>query len=159
MTTKLLEEGMAYHKAGRLQEAHRCYSQVLNEDPAHADALNLLGTIAGECNRFAKAVELFDQAIRRKPREPTYRNNLGNTLIKAKEYDLAVEQLEEAVRLKPDYIEAWCNLAVAYSACGDLEEARETLQRVRAIDPKNKRVPLLMAQLEARSGMNDRAVD
>jgi tetratricopeptide (TPR) repeat protein len=155
----LLHRGMEYHRAGRLEEAHKCYSRVLAVDPTHADALNLLGTIAGERNRFAKAVELFDQAIRRKPREPVYRNNLGNTLIKAKEFDLAVEQLEEAVRLRPDYADAWCNLAIAYSACGEIEEARQTLQKVRAIDPKNKRVPLLLAQLEARSGMSDRAVD
>jgi tetratricopeptide (TPR) repeat protein len=63
------------------------------------------------------------------------------------------------VRLKPDYVEALCNLAVAYSACGELDDARETLQRVRTIDPMNRRVELLSAQLEARSGASDRAVD
>jgi tetratricopeptide (TPR) repeat protein len=155
----LLYKGLEYHRAGRLEDAHECYRRVLAVDPTHADALNLLGTIAGERNRFAKAVDFFDRAIRRKPREPVYRNNLGNTLIKAKEYDLAVEQLEEAVRLKPDYVDAWCNLAVAYSASGELDEARQVLQKVRTIDPKNKRMPLLLAQLEARSGMSDRAVD
>jgi tetratricopeptide (TPR) repeat protein len=156
---KLLEEGMAHHRAGRLQDANRCYSQVLSEEPAHADALNLLGTIAGEQKRFGRAVDLFDRAIRRKPREPVYRNNLGNTLIKAKEYDLAVEQLEEAVRLKPDYSDALCNLAVAYSACGDFDDARATLEKAKAIDPGYRRIPLVLAQIESSSGETERALN
>jgi tetratricopeptide (TPR) repeat protein len=157
--TKLLEQGVALHRAGKLQDAQECYSRVLDRDPSHADALNLLGTIAGERKRFAKAVDFFEKAIRLKPREPVYRNNLGNTLLRAKEYELAIEQLEEAVRLNPRYVDALCNLAVAYSACGHLEDARDTLGKVKSLEPKNRRVPLLLAQMESRGGLLDKAVE
>ena len=87
---KLLQKGVALHQAGQLQEAHRCYRQILRAVPDHADANNLLGVITGERKQFGQAIKLFETAIRLKPAEPVFRNNLGNTLLRAKEYGLAI---------------------------------------------------------------------
>ena len=40
-----LLEAVAWHRAGRLQEAEQAYREVLRGDPAHLDANRLLGIL------------------------------------------------------------------------------------------------------------------
>ena len=42
---------MSHHQAGHLREAEGIYRQILAQRPDHADALHLLGVLAGEAVR------------------------------------------------------------------------------------------------------------
>ena len=56
-------QGLPLHQAGRLAEAEACYRQALTLDPAHAEALHLLGLLAHQVGRPDIAVTLIEQAI------------------------------------------------------------------------------------------------
>ncbi len=58
-----LESAVLHHQAGRLAEAEKIYRQVLAQQPNHADALNLLGTLAVQVGRLDAGVDLIRRAI------------------------------------------------------------------------------------------------
>jgi tetratricopeptide (TPR) repeat protein len=154
----LLKQGLASHRAKDFKAAAACYKQILEVDPNNADALHLLGTIAGQNRDFVRAVRLIESAIRIRPGEPIFRNNLGNAFLEIGEPHLAVKQLNEAVRLNPKYIEAWCNLGKAHEACGQVVEARESYRKAVQLDSSNERARLSLARCEQLGGAAKQAV-
>lgn len=54
----------------------------------------------------------------------------GTVLIKNSNYDLAVNKLEECIRVDPNHIGCQCNLGVAYSCNGKLEEAIKNIEGI-----------------------------
>jgi thioredoxin-like negative regulator of GroEL len=48
---KALQQGVAAHKEGKLEEAQRLYKSILQSQPAHADANHNLGLIAVSINK------------------------------------------------------------------------------------------------------------
>ena len=156
--SRLLQDGVALHQAGRLSEARAAYRQVLALDPANADAFNLLGVLYGEQERFREAIECVGKAVTLRPGEAQFRNNLGNTYLLAKEPTFAIEHLKEATRLQPRYVEAWFNLGKAHEALDQIAEARTAIDRALRLDPGNRRARLGRAQLDIRSGRPESAV-
>ena len=59
MNDDALRRGLAHHRAGRLAEAEAVYRAILASDPNHADALQLLGTIAHQVGQHGAAIELL----------------------------------------------------------------------------------------------------
>ena len=74
-----LARGLAHHQAGNLQHAEACYREILRVEPAHSDALHLLGVIAQQNGDYPEAERLIRSAIARNPGVADYHNNLGNT--------------------------------------------------------------------------------
>jgi len=118
-----LESGISHHRAGRLAEAEKIYRQVLAHQPDHAEALNLLGVLAGQAGQLNAAVELIRRAIRLKPDLAQAHCNLGVVLKRNGRLDDAIDSYRQAVCLKPDYAEAHSNLGNALLAVGQLDEA------------------------------------
>ena len=54
-----LQQGVAAHKEGKLQEAERLYRAILQSQPAHSDANHNLGLIAVSVNQTEAALPLF----------------------------------------------------------------------------------------------------
>ncbi|MGD0768548.1 MAG: tetratricopeptide repeat protein, partial [Tepidisphaeraceae bacterium] len=118
-----LESGVSHHQAGRLAEAERIYRQILAQQPDHADALRLLGVLAGQAGQVDAGMELIRRAIRLKPDLAVAHSNLGNALKDKGQLDEAIASYREAIRLKPDFVEAHNNLGNALRNKGQLDEA------------------------------------
>ena len=58
-----LQQGVAVHKAGKLEEAERLYRAILQSQPAHPDANHNLGVIAVSVNKTESALPLFETAL------------------------------------------------------------------------------------------------
>ena len=58
-----LQQGVAAHKAGKLEEAERLYRAILQSQPAHPDANHNLGVIAVSVNKTESALPLFETAL------------------------------------------------------------------------------------------------
>src|SRR5690349_5398119 len=60
---QLLQQGLAHHQAGRLNDAEMVYRRVLAEQPDNPDALHLLGVLATQVGRAEAAVPLLRRAV------------------------------------------------------------------------------------------------
>src|SRR4051812_34889992 len=61
-----------YHQAGQLAPAEQLYCQILDVEPNHADALQLLGEIAYRCGHNESARELISKAVQLNPQAAPY---------------------------------------------------------------------------------------
>jgi Flp pilus assembly protein TadD len=121
--------GFAAHQAGRLQEAEQAYREVLATDPAHPDALHLMGVLAHQVGRNDVAEDYIGQAIAKAPRRPDFHNNLGLVLNQLRRPAEAETSLATALRLNPKYADALNNLGIALAAQGRHAEAVATYRR------------------------------
>jgi tetratricopeptide (TPR) repeat protein len=120
---RILNEGIAFHKAGNKEEAERRYRQVLDLAPNQPDALNLLGVLAAEGEYYDIAIEMMKKAHSLRPKDPAILNNLGHALRKCARFEEARDPLERAVALKPDFDEAKYNLGEVLRQLGEQDLA------------------------------------
>src|SRR5262249_36245638 len=102
-------QALAFHQAGRLNEAARLYQDILQESPQHFDALHMLGVIAYQRGDHAAALPLIDQALAINPHAPSAHNNRGVVLAEMQRREEAIASYEAAIALAPDYVDAVIN--------------------------------------------------
>jgi len=118
-----LELGLSHHRGGRLAEAEAIYRQVLAEHPNHADALNLLGMLAGQKNQWDIAIDFLQRAAAAAPKSAEAHNNLGFAFASTGRHIEAVASYWNAIRIKPDLSSAHHNLGMSLVATGQMEPA------------------------------------
>jgi len=130
-----LETALALHQQGQLDQAAMLYQEIVQSQPQHFEALQLLATIALQQGRPEAAVALFDQALAINPRHPSALNNRGNALRDLKRPAEALESYDRALKLKPDYAQALSNRGAALRDLNRPAEALESCDRALAIKP------------------------
>ena len=63
-----LQQGVAAHKEGRIQDAERLYRTILQSQPEHPDANHNLGVIAVSVKKVDAALPLFKTALQANPK-------------------------------------------------------------------------------------------
>ncbi|MAE67205.1 MAG: hypothetical protein CMJ18_23335 [Phycisphaeraceae bacterium] len=132
----ILARGMKAHQAGRLDEAERLYQEILQRDPAQADALHLTGVRCFQTGRLDEAIDWITKAIASAPARPEFHDNLGGVLAAAGRDDEAATAFEEAIRLKPDFAKAHFDLGSLHKSANRLDASRRCLERAIEIDPR-----------------------
>src|SRR5215475_3856572 len=113
-----LASALRDHQRGRLAAAARRYQSILEQLPAHADALHLLGVVAMQQGRVEQAVELIRRAIAANPAVADYHSNLAEAYRILDRLDEAVASGQAALRLRPDFPAAANNLGLTLQAQG-----------------------------------------
>jgi tetratricopeptide (TPR) repeat protein len=132
----LLDEGVAHHQAGRLEAAEAIYRRVLAADGRCADAWNLLGVIAFQCDQHATAVNFIANAIRIDDRKPAFYSNFGNALLSLGHAAEAESSYSAALALDPRFVDALSNRGNALRALGRLEESEASYRASLRLRPK-----------------------
>jgi protein O-GlcNAc transferase len=137
---RLLEQGIAHHRAGRFHDAEVRYRQILAADPNHADACHLLGMIAHEAGQTGTAIDLVRRALSLNPQRPDFLNNLG-TLYQAED-DLMQARacFLSALHVNPTHAGAHNNLGEVYKEQGLIREAVTSFREAGRCDPANPRL-------------------
>ena len=91
-----LQQGVAAHKEGKLQDAERLYKAILQAQPTHSDANHNLGLIAVSVNKADAALPLFKAALEANPKIEQFWLSYIDALIKEKQFDNAKAVLEQA---------------------------------------------------------------
>ena len=95
-TKQALQQAIAAHKKGEIQEAERLYRAILQSQPLHPDANHNLGVLAVSVNNAEEALSLFKTAIESNPMIEQFWLSYIDTLIKEKQFDNAKQVLEQA---------------------------------------------------------------
>ncbi len=130
-----LREGFALHQQGKLAEAERIYTQVLQHQPKNFDVLHLLGLLALQTHRTQRGVELISEAIAINPDFVPAHINLGNGLRDLKHPEEALASYDRAIALKPDYAEVYSNRGAALQDLNRPEDALASYDRAIALKP------------------------
>ncbi|MEP6505009.1 MAG: tetratricopeptide repeat protein, partial [Betaproteobacteria bacterium] len=140
----LLQQAVAAHQGGRLDEAADLYRRVVAQTPGQFDATHLLGVIALQRGDLAGAEKLIVQALTVKPRDPAALNNLGTALLRARRLDEARELFERAAKAQPAFVDAQCNLGSVLRQLGRVAESVAPLKRAFAGNPKSAEIADLL---------------
>ena len=93
-----LQQGIAAHKDGKLEEAERLYRAILQSHPAHPDANHNLGVLAVSVNKAEEALPLFKTALEANPKIEQFWLSYADALIKEQQYEAASQVIAEAQR-------------------------------------------------------------
>ena len=91
-----LQQGVAAHREGKLQEAERLYRAILQSQPAHPDANHNLGVLAVSVNKAEAALPLFKTALEANPKIEQFWLSYIDALIKVEKVDDARRVLSDA---------------------------------------------------------------
>jgi len=89
-----LQQGVAAHKEGKLQDAERHYRAILQSRPLHPDANHNLGVLAVSVNKADAALPLFKTALEANPKIEQFWLSYIDALIQEKQFDNAKQILE-----------------------------------------------------------------
>lgn len=123
MIEHLLQAAIRHHHAGILPEAEALYRRILQQQPTHSQALQLLGVLRHQQGQSSVAVELIGRAIALRPDWPQAYSNRGEALRVLGRLDEAIADHRRAVALDPGQAQAHYNLGLALKDKGELEEA------------------------------------
>ncbi len=111
------------HKQGNLDQAELIYRQILDETPAHPDALHLLGVVAHQRGHFKRAAILMQKAVALAPEAGPFYCNLAESLRMSGEIAAAVAAAQTATKLVPHSPDGHNHLGLALQMQGRLEES------------------------------------
>jgi predicted O-linked N-acetylglucosamine transferase (SPINDLY family) len=131
-----LQLALQHHRAGRLESAEDLYRRILAAEPAHADALHLLGVIAQQRGQHAAAIERIGQAIALRGTDPAFHSNQGEAYRALERFSEAIACYRRAIELAPEYAEAHSNLGLALQHQGLVAEAIEHLRHAVHLRPE-----------------------
>ena len=131
-----LEAGFAAQQSGRLDEAERCYRQVLTLERDNVHALNLLGVICTNTQRSAEAVGFIERALRQTPDNPQSHANIGLAYKDLGDLDAAVRHLSRSTQLEPANPVVLNNLGNVLRAREEPRAAVEVYERALKLDPR-----------------------
>lgn len=130
-----LQEGVAHHQMGRLQQAEQIYRNILAVNPNCAPAFHLLGLIAHQVGRSDAGAKLIEQAIQLGLRSAEVFNNLGECNRTLGKFEEAQRAYLTAIQLNPNYAEAMSNLGLLLSSAGQSQASIPYFERAISLRP------------------------
>ena len=122
-TKALIEQGLARHRLGDLDNARTAYAQALANDPDNGEANYLQGIAHHQSGRSQVGLPHLERAVDAVPNNPTYHFDLGNLYEACGRLEDGQKSFERAIHLDPYLIDARYNLGNNLLAQGRLEEA------------------------------------
>ena len=130
-----MREAIALHQQGRIEEAERCYIDILTQFPNHPGALQYLGVIASQKGHHAKALELIERSLAANPRAAAAHYNRANILRDMNLLEDALLGYDEALVLDAKHVSALINRAAVLRRLDRHADALASYDRAIAIAP------------------------
>ena len=130
-----IQQAVAAHQEGKLEEAEINYRKVLALNPDHIVAHGNLGALLYKTERFDESEEILKKTIELKPDYVDAHHNLGLLLYIRNKLDEAEEIFKKVIELKPDYAEAHYNLGNTLNNLKKFEEAEKSYKKTIEFKP------------------------
>jgi aspartate beta-hydroxylase len=110
-------------RQGRIREAEQAFQKILETDPHHIQALNVVALMEFRGGKLVRARELLERARAAKTDDPITQHHLGLVLEAGGEFAAAVDAQRKAIELAPELHVARLNLGRALEQLGLKDEA------------------------------------
>lgn len=130
-----LDLGIAHHQVGEFTQAQACYEQVLQWQPARADAWHLLGVIAYQQEEYLTAIAQIDRAIELNANAANFYNSLGSVYQKLRQFDRSLECYQKVIQLEANFFKAHNNIGLIYQEKGQFQDAIASYQQAIQLQP------------------------
>ena len=131
-----LQEALAAHAEGRLDEAVELYKEVLALDPENVFAYYNLGVIHQTRGRAGAAEDHYQQALDIDPDFVPALFNVAVLRTEAGELLEAADLYRQIIELEPERADAHLNLGFVLIDLGDDEAGRAEINRAVELDPE-----------------------
>jgi len=131
----LIDQGLALHQEGRLEEAQAIYQMVLAKEANQFDALQLLGALLIQKKQFTRAIHFLTQALQIKPDYVEAFLNRGLALKEIHHLEDALANYDKAIAIKLDYAQAYSNRGNVLKELHRFEEALISYDKAIEIKP------------------------
>jgi tetratricopeptide (TPR) repeat protein len=128
------------------------WEDTVSKRPKNPRALNNLGMIYGELNRFPEAINLFYKVLELDPRSTETNYNLGYALARVGRDTEAIKYYQAAIAAKPDNIEALANYGAALQRLGRDEESIMQNEAALRLDPRTAEAHFNLGLALTKSG-------
>ncbi len=137
---------------GASRQANEYLQKALKESPDDPELLSSMGFIEQNNGHEKEARELYEKSLKLSPQSNTVATNLG--VLEAKQGNLqgAVKLWQQAFARVPYRGVIGMDLAMAFCAAGQRDEARQYVERVLEFNPDYGRAREMLANLEGKSG-------
>ncbi|MHB8217022.1 MAG: FG-GAP-like repeat-containing protein [Candidatus Sulfotelmatobacter sp.] len=149
--------GLLDTQDGRMDEAIRCFQQVLRLSPDHPIGLNNLGNAYRLKKNFAEAKKTFERALEVSPTDPQANYGLGMVYAQADDSTHAYEYLQRALKFRPDYPEALNNLGILYLRTDREDKAVASFEECIRVAPSFDQAYLNLARVYSVEEAPDKA--
>jgi tetratricopeptide (TPR) repeat protein len=131
-----LAEANRLHQSGQVEKAEALYREIIRSDGRNVAALNLLGLLCIQSDRFEQAVEHIQIALSEKPNDAQALSNIGYALKNLGRFDDAAERLRQSLVLAPGSAETLLDLGNVYIELQRPEDAIRNYENAIAIRPE-----------------------
>jgi protein O-GlcNAc transferase len=135
--SQALAVALSNQQAGRLDLAEQIYGRILQVEPNHCDALNLLGLVAHQRGQHEVAIGHLRRSLAIDARQPEVYNNTGEAYRALGQIDNAAACYRRALALNPGFAAAYVNLGIVLHAQGHVAEAEASLRRAVELQPQS----------------------
>jgi tetratricopeptide (TPR) repeat protein len=122
--------GGAYEAAGNYQSAADAYRNTIIKDPVRDSAYSSLGCLLLHMgDNEAEAEQVLNKAIEINQTHAGAHACLGAAFLERRDYAASIKSSELAVSLNPQSVQAHLNLGIAFSEIGEIERAKQEVEK------------------------------
>jgi len=133
--SKLFDQAMKAHQAGRRGQAYDLYRQVLAREPDNLEALFHYGCLIRESGQLEAARDIFAEAIAVAPDVAVFHAAIGDAHQELGEVEAAIDAFSAAARLDGGSAPTLTALGLCYLQSGKAEAAVLQFRKARENDP------------------------
>ncbi len=141
----LIEDGREALKTGDFNGAIESWKHVVEQNPNHALAYNLIGVANLKKGELREAKDYIEQALQREDNNPAFMFNLALTEMAYRNFDTMIEILKRALTYRSDKPSYWYVLGQALHNQKKFPEAIEAYQHSSSMVPENAKVLYFLA--------------
>jgi tetratricopeptide (TPR) repeat protein len=135
------------------------YAIAIDYDNSYESAHLFMAESMMKVGKYAEVLSMFNKLINSDAlRYPAVYARRGEVYYIQKQYSPAIKELEKAIAIKPDYADAYCTLAMVYSALNKNDLALEKLGLAVSADADFYKPYSLRATIYRKAGKYDLAL-
>lgn len=130
---QILQQALSFHHQGNLDKAKTLYEEILQKEPFHFDALQLLAAVFVPTDQPAFAEALYQIVLKIDPNKAAVHSNRGNTLWALMRSDEALASYDEVIKINPDDAVVFYNRGIVLQALQRFDDALDSYDKAISI--------------------------